>query len=139
MHTGPVQYFVIAFGSDTMSDEVVDELVDLAKSGTVRLVDLVFLEKRERDGATFPELDRAEQIVAFAELDREYGGLIGEEDINIIAEEIDPGSSAALVVVEDLWAAPLAAAIERSGGKLLAGARIPKDLADAAITVLGAS
>ncbi len=136
VYTGPIEYFLIAFGSDTISDNVINELDELAKAGIVRILDLIFLRKTADGDVSVLELDEVEDITAFAEIDGAYGALVGDEDIDFVGSQIDPGSSAALVVVEDLWAASLAAAIEGSGGTLLAGARIPRDLADVALAAL---
>ena len=78
-------------------------------------------------------------LVGFAEIDGEVGGLIGPDDLDFVASELDPGSAAAVLLIEDLWAAPLAGALDRSGGVLLEGARIPQDLIVAEITELAAA
>lgn len=77
--------------------------------------------------------------IGFAAIDGEVGGLIGPDDIDFVASELDSGSAAAVLLVEDLWAASFASALDRSGGVLLEGARIPQDLLDAEIVALAAS
>jgi hypothetical protein len=85
------------------------------------------------------EFDELKDQPGFLEIDAEVGGLIGPDDISFVGAELDPGATAALLLLEDLWAAPLADALDRSGSMLLEGARIPRDLVDAAIAGLPAS
>ena len=82
------------------------------------------------------EFDELGNLAGFAEIDAEVGGLIGPDDISFVGDELDPGSAAAVLLVEDLWAASLASAVDRSGGLLIEGARIPRDLVDAAVAGL---
>jgi hypothetical protein len=83
----------------------------------------------------------APELAGIAEADGETGGevdgLIGPDDLDLVGSELEPGAAAAVLLVEDLWAAPLAGALDRSGGVLLAGARVPGDLLLAEITELG--
>ena len=61
-------------------------------------------------------------------MDGEVGGLISPEDIEYAAAALEPNSSAALLIWEDVWAAPFAEAVRNSNGVLLEGARIPYEL-----------
>lgn len=76
------------------------------------------------------------ELTAFAEIDAEVGGLIGEDDIAYVGGNLAPGSAAVVLLAEDTWASSLAGALDRSGGVLIEGARIPRDLADAALADL---
>ena len=84
------------------------------------------------------EYDAADDFVAFAELPGEAGGLLGEDDIAKAASQLEPDSSAALIVWEDTWARPLAIAIRDAGGVIVAGERIPHQFVTAALSQLGA-
>jgi hypothetical protein len=136
MTTGPVEYLVVGFPDGNVSDDIAPELAKLVDNKTIRILDLVFLSKDTSGNVAAIEFDELDQLAGFAEIDAEVGGLIGAEDIGFVGEELDPGSAAALLLVEDLWAAPLTSALDRSGGFLLEGARIPKDLVDAAVAGL---
>jgi hypothetical protein len=111
----------------------------LVDNQTIRILDLVFLTKDTSGNVTVVEVDELDQLAGFVQIDAEVGGLIGPEDIGFVGEELDAGSAAAVLLVEDLWAAPLADALDRSGGFLLEGARIPEDLVDAALAGLPAT
>ena len=136
MATVPVEYLVVAFPDGNMSDEIAPELADLVDKKVIRILDIVFLTKDTSGDVNVLEFDELENLVGFAEIDGEVGGLIGPDDLDLVASELDPGSAAVVLLVEDLWAAPLASALDRSGGVLLEGARIPQDLLDAEITEL---
>ena len=136
MTTGPVEYFVVGFPDGTVSDDIAPELAKLVDNQTIRILDLVFLTKDTSGNVAVVEVDELDQLAGFVQIDAEVGGLIGPEDIGFVGEELDAGSAAAVLLVEDLWAAPLADALDRIGGFLLEGARIPEDLVDAALAGL---
>ena len=139
MAMGPVEYLVVAFPDGTVSDEIAPELANLVDKKVIRILDAVFVTKDTLGDVTAAEFDELDNLVGFAEIDAEVGGLIGPDDIDFIGGELDPGSAAAVLLVEDLWAAPLASALDRSGGLLIEGARIPQDLVDAALAELPAA
>jgi hypothetical protein len=134
--TGPIEYVILGFPGNKFTGRVAPELKKLLDAGTIRILDLVFVSKDE-DGTTLTfEYDDHADFAAFAELDGEVGGLISQEDIEYAAESLEPSSSAALLVWEDTWAAPLVAALHDADGVLLEGARIPRDLIEAAMADL---
>jgi uncharacterized membrane protein len=134
--TGPVEYLVVGFPDGTVSDDLAPELAKLVDNEVIRVLDLVVLTKDTSGDIAVAEFDELDQFASFAEVDAEVGGLISAEDIDFVGDDLDPGSAAAVLLVEDLWAASLADALDRSGGFMLDGARIPRDLADAAIAGL---
>lgn len=137
MTIGPVEYIIIQFPGNQFKGEIVPALADLIESKTVRIVDLVFIVKDEDGNVVWDEYDAGENGdgFGFAHLDGD-AGLLNEDDILVAAEVMDPNSSAALLVWEDLWAAPFAAAIRNAGGELIAGGRIPHELAQLAADTL---
>ena len=136
MATAPIEYLVVAFPDGNLSDEIAPELADLVDRKVIRILDIVFVAKESSGDVNVLEFDELGNLVGFAQIDGEVGGLIGPDDLDFVASELDPGSAAAVLLIEDLWAAPLASALERSGGVLLEGARIPQDLLVAEITEL---
>lgn len=139
MTRGPVEYLVLAFPDGNMSDDFVGELGDLVDKKLISILDLVFITKDADGDATVLEFDEIGQLTGLAEIDAEVGGLIGPDDISFVSDELDPGSAAAVLLIEDLWAAPLASALDRTGGLLADGFRIPKDLVDEALSELPAA
>jgi uncharacterized membrane protein len=138
MSTGPVEYLVIAFPDGNVNDGISEELQNLVERGVIRILDFVFVAKDFAGDVSAVEVDEMEDVPGFLEIDAEVGGLIGDDDVSFVGAELDPGATAALLLVEDLWAASLAEAVDRSGGVLIEGARIPKDLVDAAVDALAA-
>jgi hypothetical protein len=110
-----------------MTGEGFPLLVDLVERDIIRIIDLVFVQK---------DLDGSVSGVILADLDRDgkldlavfegvSSGVLGADDIDEAGKALEPGSTAALLVYENLWAAPLAVAMRRGGGQLVASGRIP--------------
>jgi hypothetical protein len=136
MAIGPVEYILVGFPGNKFTGEIAPELIALVESGTVRVLDLIFIGKDAKGEVLAFEIDELDEIAGFGELDGEYGGLISPEDIEFAAAQLENNSSAALLIWEDLWAAPFAAAVRNSGGVLLQGARIPHELIEPAFSAL---
>ena len=136
MPNGPVEYLVVAFPDGEVSDEIAPELADLVDKNIIRILDALVVSKDTSGEVTSAEFDDLADLPGFLAIDAEVGGLIGPDDIDFIGAEMDPGSAAAVLLLEDVWAGSLAGAVDRSGGVLLEGARIPRDLFDDAAVVL---
>ena len=128
MTTGPVEYIIVGFPGNKFTGEIAPELIALVETGTVRILDLIFIGKADDGSVVSFEIGELDESAGFADLAGESGGLISPEDIEYAAAALKPNSSAALLIWEDLWAAPFAEAVRRSAGVLLEGARMPHDL-----------
>jgi hypothetical protein len=136
MGIGPVEYLILGFPGNNFTGQIVPELAKLIDSGLVRIIDLTFISK-DADGAVqVVEYDAVEELAAFAGLDAEVGGLLSDEDVAYAAQSLEPNTSAALLVWEDTWAAPFAAAVRNANGVILEGARIPREIIEGAMTAL---
>jgi Family of unknown function (DUF6325) len=134
---GPVDYVVVEFPADraNFSGEMASELSALTNSGQVRVLDLLFLKKTP-DGSIegFESHDFGDDDLGeLRELESELSLLLAEEDVEAIGPALEPGSVAAVLVWENLWAAPFGSAVRRSGGELVASGRIPIQALAAAI------
>ncbi len=136
MPIGPVEYIIVGFPGNKFNGEIAPELIALVESGTVRILDLIFIGKDADGNVVSFEIEDLEGFAAFADLDADVGGLISPEDIEYAAAQLEPNSSAALLLWEDVWAAPFAKAVLDSGGVLLDGARIPHVFIEAALSAL---
>jgi len=133
MTIGPVEYLIVGFPGNRFNGKIAPEIVALVESGTVRILDLIFIGKDADGGVLAFEID---ELTDFAGLDGDVGGLISPEDIEHAAGMLEPNSSAALLIWEDVWATPFAEAVRNSGGVVLEGARIPHEFIDAALADL---
>ena len=134
---GPVDYIVVEFPADTadFSGAMAAELTALVKRGTIRVLDLLIL-KKDLDGSVegFESHDFGDSNLAeLLELETELALLLAEDDVEAIGAAMEPGSVAAVLIWENLWAAPFAAAARRSGGQLVASGRIPIQAIAAAV------
>ena len=136
MTIGPVSYTVIAFPGNQFNGDVAPEVAKLVASGTVRILDLVFVAKDEQGDTISLEFDQMDELAAFNDIEGEVGGLVNAEDLDHVAANLPAGNSALVILWEDLWAKPLAEALRGSGGVLVDSARIPADLIETAMDEL---
>ena len=124
---GPVDYMVLEWpGEQPGGGEVMPLLRDLVDRGTIRILDIALLVKAEDGSVTTTDFgDLAQASPALAEFQGATSGLLGEDDIAEAATVLEPGTAAAVLVWENRWAAPVAVALRRSGGQLVASGRIP--------------
>jgi hypothetical protein len=120
---GPIDYVVLEWPGRQPDGTVAPLILDAVERGIIRILDVAFMVKGE-DG-TIATIEAAEVGGEFTVLDGASSGLIGPEELEDAAEVLEPGTSAAVLVWENLWAAPIAVAIRRSGGQLVASGRIP--------------
>src|SRR3954447_23319343 len=127
LQLGPVDFLVVEFPGSRMTGEGLPLLVDLVERGIVRVLDLVFVKKRDDGSVVSVEIGQLEQDGAqgLSVFKGATSGLLGPDDIEGVADVIEAGSAAAVLVYENTWAAPLATALMRGGARMVAGARIP--------------
>jgi uncharacterized membrane protein len=132
---GPISYLVVEFPGSKMTGEGLPILLDLVDSGVIRILDLVFAT-RDMDGSI--------RAVAMADLDSDgdfelavfegaSSGLLDDSDLADAAEVIDPGSSAAILIFENRWAADFVAELRRGGAELVAAGYIPQDALESSL------
>lgn len=124
---GPIDYLIIEFPGNRMTGEGLPILIDLVDRGVIRVLDLIFVRK-EDDGST--------ALLAVSDLDGDgtfdltvfegaSSGILGHNDVDEAGAVLRAGSSAAILIYANLWAAPMASALRRSGAQLVASGRIP--------------
>lgn len=131
---GPVDYALIAFPGNQFRGEIAPALADLVEAGTIRIIDAAFVAKDESgDVLAFELTELAPDVqAALDKLDIEVSGLLNEDDLAMAGEELEPNSSACLLVWENVWARTVAQAMRDAGGVLLAFDRLPHDVVQAA-------
>ena len=137
--TGPIDYLVVEWDGRLPNGQVAPYLIDLVDRGLIRILDLAIVVKG--DDGSVARLEISEiggEVAAFAEFDGVSSGLLSDEDIESAGGTLESGTAAALLVYENLWAAPLAGAILESGGQMVASGRIPVEDVVAALDALEA-
>jgi Family of unknown function (DUF6325) len=124
---GPVDYIVVEFpaGASNFTGEMTEELIRLVDSGTIRLIDVLILIKDADGSVEAMELSDIDNLGELQALEAELAELLAAEDVEHLAAAMEPGSTAGVLIWENLWAAPFASAARRSGGQLIANGRIP--------------
>lgn len=131
---GPVDYIVVAFPGNDFRGDIVPAISELVEAGTVRIIDVAFVAK-DADGEmlALELLELAPDVQeAFDSLGIEVTGLFSDDDLQGAAEALEPNSSAALLVWENVWARKTAQAIRDAGGVLVDFQRVPHDVVQAA-------
>lgn len=131
---GPIDYVIVEWSGRQPNGEAVPHLIDLVDRGLIRILDLAFIAKDEAGSVVALEISElGEQVEEFAPFAGASSGLLSDEDISEAGQALEPGTSAALLVYENSWAGPFAAAVRRSGGELVASGHIPADAVLAAL------
>jgi hypothetical protein len=131
---GPVDYAIVAFPGNRFTGEIAPAIADLVDAGTIRVIDIAFVGKDESGETVAMELMELDAPVqeALNKLGVEINGLLNEDDLMGAAEELEPNSSAALIVWENVWARKVTQAIRDAGGELVAFERLPHEVVQAA-------
>lgn len=137
---GPVDYVVIEWPGRQPNGEALPHLVDLVDRGLIRVLDLAFVHKDEDGSVAGLEIaELGAQVEEIAIFSGASSGLLSDEDLDEAANALEPGTSAAVLVYENSWAAPFAAAVRSSGGQLVASGKISVQDIEAALDAAEAS
>ena len=131
---GPVDYAIVGFPGNRFRGEIGPALAELVEAGTIRIIDIAFVGKSKGGDAVAFELTELDPEVqqSLEAAGIEVQGLLNEEDLTTTAEELEPDTSAALIVWENVWARKVTQAMRDAGGVLLALERLPHDVVQAA-------
>ncbi len=123
---GPIDYVLVEWTGQQPTGEAMPHLIDLVDRGLIRILDLAFITKAEDGSVAGLEIaDLGDAGAEFALFEGASSGLLSDDDVSEAGNALEPGTSAALLIYENSWAAPFAAAVRRSGGQLVASGRIP--------------
>jgi hypothetical protein len=124
---GPVDYLVVEFppGAQNFDGEMAAELVRLSDAGTIRVLDLMILQKAADGSVDAYEIDESDAVDEIRALETQVSEILAADDVLNLAAAMEPGSVAGVLVWENTWAAPFASAARRAGGQLIATGRIP--------------
>ena len=131
---GPVDYLIVSFPGNEFRGEIAPALADLVEAGTIRIIDLAFVGKDTEGNVAAFELTDIDPEVreGFEKAGVEVNGLFNDDDLAAAGEELEPNSSAALLVWENVWARDVAQGIRDAGGEVLDFERIPHEVVQAA-------
>jgi uncharacterized protein DUF6325 len=132
---GPVDWIVVEFPGSRFKGEIAPALADLVDRGIIRVLDLLLIRKGEDGSLDFYELSDLDEseIGSLRAYETVLADLLSLEDVESVAAAVEPGSTAALLVWENSWAAPFGSAVRHAGGQLVASGRIPVQAILAAI------
>jgi hypothetical protein len=124
---GPVDYLVVEFppGEQNFSGELAAELARLVDAGTIRVLDILILQKDEDGAIDAFEIDDLDAVDDLRVAETQLAEILAADDVLHLAHAMEPGSTAGVLVWENCWAAPFASAARRAGGQLIASGRIP--------------
>lgn len=135
---GPVEVLVIGFPGSQFNGEIIPALEDLVEREIVQIIDAVLIRRSDDGALTVIELEEegaSPEVAALSQLIHEVQDLISDEDVEDLAAGLEPGSAAAMIVLEHTWVGPLRDAIAGSGGIVLSDVNVPTEVVD---EVLGA-
>jgi uncharacterized membrane protein len=131
---GPVDYAIVAFPGNEFRGEIGPAIAELVENGTIRVIDIAFVAKDADGNAVAMEITELDPDVqeALDSAGLEVGGLLNEDDLIDAADGLEPNSSAAMLVWENVWARKVAQAMRDAGGELVAFERLPHEVVQAA-------
>lgn len=137
--TGPIDFVVLEWADGRPNGaEIAPLIIDLVEKGIIRLLDIAFVSKDADGTATAIDLESLPEGSAFSEFAGASSGLIGHDDVQEAAAALEPGAAAAILIWENTWVLPVATALRKSGGQLVADGRIPVPAIVAALDALDA-
>ena len=130
---GPVEYLTFYFEGNQFRGEIIPALTDLVDTGLIRVIDLAVVSKDSDGSVTILEANELSEDVALALdiLDYEMAGMLSEEDLMLLAEVLPTNSTAAALLIDNVWAGNFARAIRSANGVLLDSVRIPHEVVQA--------
>jgi uncharacterized membrane protein len=137
MTYGPIDFIALELETGLLKGEGLHALLELVEQEIIGLIDLVVVAKDENgqvQALEMQELD-PEIVAALDPLDIEISGLVQVEDIEAIAEQLEENSTAAILLIENLWAIKFSEAVVRSGGRLIEHERIPFEVVNETLEI----
>jgi len=137
MTYGPIDFLALGFETEKLKGEILPELLDLIEKKIVRVIDLVVIQKYEDGHHEAVEMEQLapDLLALFDPLDVEVSGIIQVEDIANVAEAMENGTTAAVLLVENLWVIKFGEAVMRANGRLLMHERIPMEVVNEVLDI----
>jgi len=129
---GPIEFLALKFPGNEFRGEILPALTDLIEADTIRIVDLLFVQKATNGAVRVIEVADLGQddYAAFDQVVSNVSGLLGNDDALMIANALEPNSSAALMLFENVWATRFVDAVANANGEVILSERIPRAMLD---------
>lgn len=128
-----VEYLIVAVPDVDSLASLVPPLATMARSGTIRILDVVALARGSDGAIEVLEFETVSSLAALATVEGQVGCLLSDRDVAMASVAIVPGTAGLVLVTEGRWAHPLSAAAHRVGGRIVAGERLPPSRVEAAL------
>jgi hypothetical protein len=131
---GPVELFVIRFPQERVPESFRSSVLGVLAGGAVTLLDLNVLHRTDQ-GLEMLELEMVGDEVDLTAVELPAQGLIGNEDLETLADGLEVGTTALVLAIEHTWARDVVAAVRESGAQVMATERIPADVVNEVIAL----
>lgn len=130
MTLGPIDFVALEFKGNQFKGEILPALLELVNNGTIRLIDLVIVQKDQQGKVAMRELQQAgdANVSIFDPLKAEISGMITVADLDMIGEKLENNSTAAAMLIENTWAVKFKQAAQNANGRLVMFERIPDEV-----------
>ena len=135
MELGPVELVVLTFLGERPDPDVVGAVAKVVFQGYVTVLDLVFISRLQDGQIRITDVDENLDDIGFGSLEIKAQTLVNEDDMEVIRDSLEPGTSAAIIVYEESWARGEASAVRKAGGEVALHVQVPRDAVDAAVAV----
>ena len=130
MTYGPIDFVALEFKGNQFKGEILPAILDLVNRDIVRVIDMIVVQKDAKGKVTHREMQEHDKnvLAIFDPLKAEISGMIQVEDIEMIGEKLEPNSTAAVILFENLWAIKFVEAVENANGRAVMHVRIPHEV-----------
>ena len=136
---GPADLYVVSFPSEHVPEQIRESVLTTLSSGVIKLLDLV-LVRRAADGSTeVLEIESLGEEFDLTVIETTGSGLVGQEDLDELIEEVEPGTSVLVFLFENTWARSIAAAVRDTGAVVVSAQRFPADVVNEVAELAGVS
>ncbi|TDE03391.1 DUF6325 family protein [Jiangella asiatica] len=128
-----VEVLILTFPGERVEPLAVEALRGVVEMGDVTLLDVVFVSRDPHGDLRVLEFADGGELFGFSDVEVAGRDLLNDEDIAIVAETLEAGSSAVVIAYENTWVRRVSEAIGEAGGQVALNVLIPSETADDAL------
>lgn len=136
---GPADLYVVAFPSEHVPDQIREAVLQTLSSGVIKLLDLVLVRRGQDASTEVLEIESLGEEFDLTLIETTGSGLVGQEDLDELIEEVEPGTSVLVFLFENTWARSIAAAVRDTGAIVISAQRFPADVVNEVAELAGVS